>query len=322
MCAFNDSLQAVHWVSATFVSSTHVQCTTPAAALGPAWVDLSFSGLSFTPPSWTTFTYARLPRVVSVLPGRASTLGGTPITVSGYLFLNSPNLRVRIDATLYTPVFVSSQELHVTTNAHGAGSYQVRVTNNLQEFSTDTVNVQFTTPITVASFTPVNVTWLGGTLVTITGAGFYNTSLAVCQFGTGTLAPAQIASTTTATCAAPFQPAGTTLSLALSLDGGGVFATLPKQVRFLETTIPTGISPTMGPAAGSSTVYLTVASGASTRFNTSVMSLSVQIGAGPDARYATPGFVNATAIRFVMPAMFPGTGSSLHAVLLALSKVC
>jgi hypothetical protein len=117
---------------------------------------------------------AGLPPVISSLsPTHGTAAGGTTVTINGNYFVSG--CIVNFDNVAATDVtFISTTQITCKTPAHAAGLVNVTVTN--PDFLKDTSVNAYTFEGQITSVTPNHGTLVGGTHVTIAGAGFINGS--------------------------------------------------------------------------------------------------------------------------------------------------
>lgn len=107
------------------------------------------------------------PTVLSISALKGYTSGGQRVTITGSSFVSGATVTFGgVAAT--NVVFVSDTTLRCTTGAHAVGTVDVVVTN--PDANTGTLAAAFT--YVVLSVAPLTGSVSGGTLVTITGAGF------------------------------------------------------------------------------------------------------------------------------------------------------
>jgi plastocyanin len=168
----------------TVVNSTTIQATSPAHS--EAAVDVAVvnpDGQTFTMPS--AFTFIGM-HVVSVSPNSGSTSGGTNVTISGSAFQSGAT--VTFGARPATNVNVVDSTKIVATTPLGPASEQLQVdivvTN--PDGTSATLHPGFNyslPPLQVTSVSPPVAVPGGGTVVTITGAGFTNAVSSRVTFG-------------------------------------------------------------------------------------------------------------------------------------------
>lgn len=118
------------------------------------------------------FTYvAPAPTVSSIDPGSGTTLGGTPVTITGTGFASDATVAIGgVGAT--GVAVVSATTITATTGSHSAGAVSVVVTNADTQAGSLVNAYTYVAPPTVSSISPVSGSTLGGTAVTIAGTGF------------------------------------------------------------------------------------------------------------------------------------------------------
>ena len=160
-----------------YISSTQLRAVTPPGTAGPQPVMVrNPNGSTVTLAGGFTYNGAvAAPIIASLSPTSGPTSGGTQITLRGTNFVSGATLRVGgVAATGVS--FVSSTELRATTPAGTAGSQEVQMTNPNGQSATWPTGFTYTSSnpsgLTITSVSPSSGTYLGGTLITITGANF------------------------------------------------------------------------------------------------------------------------------------------------------
>lgn len=188
--------------SVTVTSATSLTVITPAHAAGP--VNVSVTGPGGTGSLPNAFTYTATPAVSSVAPNTGSTDGGDTVVITGTDFTGTTT--VRFDNITATITGQTATTVTVVTPAHVAGVAVVSVTG---PGGTSTVNGSFTyaapTP-TIGSISPVSGPITGGTLVTLTGAGF--TGATAVSFGGSAGTAITVTSPTSLTVTTPAHALG------------------------------------------------------------------------------------------------------------------
>jgi len=227
-CRFGEDANAVV-PAVNFINSTHIVCITP-PTVTPRIVllDVSNNGKSQAAnfsSSGISFAYDELVVIGEVFPLLGPSSGNFTVAVRGAGFLNPcenyGNELVPVDNRIAAPLprchelkcrfgAVVTQALYMHENLiecfsppHSAGLFNLEVSNNDQDYT------QFETPFyfypdpTIRVISPVNGPAVqGGTLVTITGTGFVNTTSLSCRFGTS-VATATFLSSSTIQCPTP-----------------------------------------------------------------------------------------------------------------------
>ncbi|KAL7434371.1 hypothetical protein ACHAXM_004035 [Skeletonema potamos] len=125
--------------------------------------------------------------ITSIHPSFGDTNGGTPVT------LKVGNDKNKIDSIshcifgdLYIPATKSQSSMTIQCTSPPmmkAGSVPVGLSMNGEDFSISTYTFDFIHPATFSALTPTGGPELGGTIVTISGSNFANSSEFACYFG-------------------------------------------------------------------------------------------------------------------------------------------
>jgi hypothetical protein len=236
--------------SIVIVDATTITCETPAHAPGPVSVTVTNDFGSDTLVGG--FTYNTPPSISSVAPQHGSTLGGTPITVTGNNFTTTPDTTVTFGgAPAVNVAVVNATTITCETPAHAAGAVNVTVTNSN---GSDTLPAGFTyhNAPSLSSVVPSNGTKTGGTSVTITGSDFTTVGPTTVTFGGVAASNIVIVNSITITCTTPphaVGPVDLTVTNNFGSDtlvGGFTYVEPPPEVL--------AISPEHGPIAGGTSV--------------------------------------------------------------------
>ncbi len=155
----------------TVVSSTQINCTTPAHTLGVVTVTITnVDAQSASLPSGFTFL-GPTPSLVGVSPAVGPVAGGTRITLTGSSF--AAGATVDLGGTPATSVvFVSSSILTATTPAHATGFVTVRATNPDNQVASLPGGFEYRVPPSITTTIPPSGSTNGGTLITVYGSNF------------------------------------------------------------------------------------------------------------------------------------------------------
>ncbi|MBI2550207.1 IPT/TIG domain-containing protein [Candidatus Woesearchaeota archaeon] len=161
--------------SVTSSTSNTINVVTPAHAAGAVNVVVTNpDGQFYTLVNG--FTYVPPPSITSITPNSGSTVGGTPITITGDYFQSG--LSVTIGTSVATDVVVSPDGKNgktitaTTSSSLTAGAKDVTVTNPDGQFSILPSAFTYVFPPSVTSITPNSGSTVGGTPITITGDYF------------------------------------------------------------------------------------------------------------------------------------------------------
>ncbi len=242
---------------ATVLCSSTTTCTaTSPAGTGTVNVRITTGGQTSAGTSLDLFTYVAGPTVSALSPASGPSAGGTVVTITGGGFSTSGATTVTFGTTPATNVLCSSTTTCTATSPAGTGTASVRLTVGGQT-SADTVADDFTyiaAPF-VTGLSPTSGPSAGGTVVTITGGGFSTTSGATTvTFGTTVATNVLCSSTTTCTATSP---TGTgTVNVRITTGGQTSAGTSLDLFTYVAAPTVTGLSPTSGPSAGGTTVFI------------------------------------------------------------------
>jgi hypothetical protein len=193
------------------------------------------------------------PEVRSLSMTRGKVAGGQRIAVRGRGFTHVQAVlfgRVRGSAVRV----VSPWGLRVTTPAHRAGAFPVRVVTSHGTSPIGTVRFSFVRPPAVASIGPAAGPTVGGDTVRVTGARF-GTAVRV-LFGGVAGTNLKVTSSTALTVVAPPHEAGA-VDVRVVTRYGKSPAVTADRYRYLARPTVTNVSPGSGPAAGGTVVTIT-----------------------------------------------------------------
>ncbi|MBR0848152.1 IPT/TIG domain-containing protein [Bradyrhizobium diazoefficiens] len=239
--------------SFTVNSATSITATAPA---GAGVVDIKVttaSGGTSATSAADQFTYVAPPVISSISPTAGPTGGGTTVIITGTGL--SAATAVVFGATAATGFTVNSATQITATSPAGTGTVDVRVTTPIGGTSAVSAADQFTyvAAPAVTSMSPTSGPGGGGTTVTIIGTGF-STASAV-TFGAIAASGFTISSSTQIIATSP---AGTgTVDIHVTNPGGTSATSAADQFTYIPAPAVTSISPSFGPAAGSTTVTIT-----------------------------------------------------------------
>ena len=149
------------------------------------------------------------PAVASFQPGSGPTTGGTNVVISGSGF--SPGASVLFGTTAAASAAVTdANTISATAPAHTAGNVAITVSNSDGQTATSAGLFTYLTPqpqLSISAVSPVNGSPNGGTVVTINGAGFTGSNVAVI-FGGVAGTGLQVITPTSLTVITPAHAAG------------------------------------------------------------------------------------------------------------------
>ena len=233
-------------------SSTSCTATSPGESAGVVDVTVTTPGGMSSSGSSDHFTYDATPSVTGITPVAGPIAGGTVVTITGTGFADASGASFAGNASSYT--IVSDTSITATSPAGTAGTVDITVTNETGTSSTSSSD-HFTYDATpsVTGITPVAGPIAGGTVVTITGTGFADTSGA--SFA-GNAASYTIVSDTSITATTPAHAAGV-VDVTVTNETGTSSTGSSDHFTYDATPSVTGITPVAGPIAGGTVVTIT-----------------------------------------------------------------
>jgi hypothetical protein len=279
--------------SVSVVNSTTITATTPAGSARSVNVTVTNpNGQSGTLSN--AFTYSLpAPMVTGVTPVSGSTIGGTPITISGTNFVAGATVSLGSSAATVV-TFVNSTTITATTPAGVAGSVNVTVTNpDGQSGTLSNAFAYSATAPTVGSVSPNTGFTTGGTAVTITGTNF--AAGAAVSLGGGPATGVNVLNGTTITATTPAHAAGPVNIVVTNTDGQS--GTLTAGFTYvLPAPTVASVTPISGSTTGGTSITIS-----GTNF---VAGATVSLGSSAATGVAV---VNGTTITATTPAGAAGT---------------
>ena len=240
------------------VDPGQLTAVTPAATLGVAGVEVR-TPAGPSPTSTATYSFAGPPVITSVSPATGPTAGGGVVSIHGVDLHRVTGVSFGgVPATSWThrPFF---GRIDATAPPHAAGPVDVRVDSaegTSVPSSGSTYTYEGTNPV-ITSLGPPFGPPAGGTVVTITGAGF--TGATGVRFGAGRPAASfTVVSDTEITATSPPGPAETVVNLFVDTPTGTNPPSAAGWFRFGSHPRPglVSVSPNAGPVAGGTAVTI------------------------------------------------------------------
>ena len=196
------------------------------------------------------------PAVTGITPVSGDVAGGTSVTIQGSGFVTGAAVNIAGNAATGVTVG-SATSITATTPAGSAGPADVTVINPDSQAATLTNGFTYTSsggnqPPTFGGVSPASGPTAGGTVITVTGSGFY--AGVTVTVGGGNATGVSLISGATLTCTTPSGGAGAADVVVTNLDaqsatGTGAFTYVPPpQIS--------GFTPSQGPAAGGNAVTI------------------------------------------------------------------
>src|SRR6185436_1413528 len=240
-------------------SDTTLTCRAPAGAAGTT-VDVSVSNANGTGTRPAAFRYHAEPTLTAVTPNKGPASGGTSVTLRGSGFLNdSPGKTLVFFGNFTaTDVLVVNDTTVTCTSPIGSAGNSVDVSvHNANGNAIRPDGFRFNPLPRLLTLTPASGSELGGTAVTLTGAGFVANAAGdnAVIFGTTPATNVVVANDNSLTCVTPPGVAGTDVDVRLNNTNGN--ATLTAAYRYTTAPRLTALAPTDGTALGGTSVTLT-----------------------------------------------------------------
>jgi len=239
-------------LSIVTLNSTTITCVTPAGTAATD-VEVSVTNANGTHALPAAFRYFAPPVLTGLAPARGPAAGGTTVTISGSGFLDpdaGANLVLFDGIAALDVIELTDKELTCTTPPGVSGaSVSVLIANGNGSAQLDNAFRYFTAP-TLTALTPSQGPAAGGTLVTLTGAGFaeLGAGTTVVRFGSNAASEVTVVTDGQLTCRTPAGTPGSSVAVSLDNANGSASATL--SFRYHARPTLTSVTPARGPASG------------------------------------------------------------------------
>jgi hypothetical protein len=286
-------------VPATAVVTVHdglITCLAPAGAPGSrADVRVWNQGGSATLAA--AYRYHLQPVLSGVSPSEGSAFGGELLTLrgSGFASDQAQGHEVRLGAASASELSVVDDTTLTCRVPPGSAGATVDIELSLSNGAARLpAAFRYRPAPTLQSLSPSGGSPLGGTLVTLSGAGFAQAGAGTTRvsFGAGTASQVSVSDDTTLTCRAPPGLPLAQVDVRLQNDNGE--GLLTAAYRYHAAPLIAGLAPGNGPASGGTTVLLT-----GSGFRTSVVGANAVTFGGRPARSVTT--VDDARVRAVAP---------------------
>ena len=247
-------------VPARFVSPMELECLSPENELGDIFVEISNNRQQFS-STRRVFTVYPNSEVFSIYPPTGRALGGTSLSVSGKGFLHLPTLQcVFNNSKRSSAMYVNTSLVKCITppeDTRLGGGVSVHVSNNGEDLTQSSALFAYINAFEIQSIEPTSGPTLGGTLITIFGQNFVNTTTLYCQFGY-TKVIATYVSSDKIKCVSPIANSTDIVSLKIVYNTGSEFLLVPHKFKYYLPEIIYSISPSSVSAELNKTVYVFV----------------------------------------------------------------
>ncbi len=237
----------------TVVSATKITADSPA---GTGTVDVTVTtlgGTSVANPPADQFSYVAAPSVTGLSPATGPVAGGTLVTITGTGFTGAT--AVKFGTSAATNVTVVSATKITADSPAGTGTVDVTVTTlgGTSVANPPADQFSYVAAPSVTGLSPATGLAAGGTLVTITGAGFSGTTAV--KFGATAATSFSVVSDTKITATSP---AGSgVVDVTITTAGGTSVASAADKFTYLSVPAVTGFDSSSEPIAGGMQVTIT-----------------------------------------------------------------
>jgi hypothetical protein len=189
-----------------FINRTHLLCIAP-PPLSSGYVSffISIDGVETSNKRKTLwYRYDEQPALTQIVPGSGPAVGNFSLQIYGGPF-GSPHYEYMCKFGRKTVVasYVALNQITCNAPSQVPGVYDLRITQNGQDFSEDFERIQFYDTILIRHISPYSgPTFNAGTQVALYGSNFLNSSAAMCKFH-GIIVPADYVSENEIICEAP-----------------------------------------------------------------------------------------------------------------------
>jgi PKD repeat protein len=239
------------------VSDTRLTCTTP-PGVGGAQVDVRVSGENGADTLAAGYHYFLEPKVTAVSPASGPPGGATAVVLTGSNFTKNapgPNVVHFGTATALGVVTISDTVIQCSAPPGAGGASVDVVVDNANGTGRLALGYRYQRTPTLASLAPLFGPHAGGTLVTLAGSGFLESSSTPLTVLFGGVAATAVTPSDdqTLTCRTPSLGDGT---VDVELRNSNGVARLPQAFRFVTRPELTGVEPSAGSARGGTEVTL------------------------------------------------------------------
>eukprot|EP00698_Gefionella_okellyi_P025823 TRINITY_DN9606_c0_g1_i1.p1 TRINITY_DN9606_c0_g1~~TRINITY_DN9606_c0_g1_i1.p1 ORF type:complete len:5899 (-),score=1194.87 TRINITY_DN9606_c0_g1_i1:131-16627(-) len=293
----------------TFVSTTLIQCITPAFnASTQAVVDVALNGQNFNSTS-TVFYFYQVPVISSSMSPNSGPIDGlTFVNLTGVNFYPTDIITVQLNGTGFAPLIVNATYVSptlvtfTTPPLPGTGSFSTSIALNGQQYTNTIPFLSYATPVNVTGDVPSVGPNTGGTVIVLSGLRFVNTGLITVKFymdeSTQLISTATFVTSTLITTVSPsftglaINPL-TTLYVALNGQQYNDFSRVT--FAFYDLYNISALSVFGGPTLGNTSLTVTGSNFVNTR------QITVQFVNGAQVAIVNGTFVSTTAIALYTP---------------------
>ena len=207
-CHFGRDNRGASVPATAFINSSCIKCVSPPVLyVRSVRLEVSNNGADSVQHNQSFmgrwFTFDRQVFISNIYPKSAPTTGNSSIRVVGDHFLPTDEMKCKFGSKIVQGVWLNGHEVVCRTPTHISGSYNLEITVNDQDYTTQELPFLFYSPIYMTSIHPVSgPAWAAGTALHVYGGGFINTSTLSCRLADTTV-PADYVSDTEIICYTP-----------------------------------------------------------------------------------------------------------------------
>lgn len=264
----HSNLTLACFIRATWLSSTHIVCTTPPFKRGSVSVEVTTNDFDYTTDR-VQFKYRSMLELNSLYPQHGNQNGGTEITLSGSKFEYSSSLSCKFNCpstgrSINMPAtFLSEKQVRCTTPhwplSPPDGLTSISILSNGADESSNSLFFEYAHLPVVSYIVPSSGQISGGSNITIIGEYFRHASELSCRFGGEFIVPAVFLNVTKISCISPplsqLSREGDVLRYAVHVSTNGKDFSLSASDFWYETApMITSVLPTNGPFDGGTSI--------------------------------------------------------------------
>jgi alpha-tubulin suppressor-like RCC1 family protein len=226
-------------------SDTMISGITPAGIAGAR--DISVTTSAGTATKTAAFTYVSPPFITSISPTTGSSLGGTPITITGSNFTGE--ISVMVGSARATNVVVSSSTTLTAVTPAGTPGAHVVTVRAFGGSATKISAFTYIAPPAIATVTPSTGRLAGGTAITIAGTNLSGATVTI----DGKAATSVVASASSINATTPAGTAGAK-NVVVTTRGGS--ATKTGGFTYVAAPTVATVTPSSGPLTGGTAITI------------------------------------------------------------------
>ena len=200
-------------------------------------------------------------QVFSLQPSLGPEYGGTTVNVLGANFVRTKQLLCEFDDVQVEATWISVSLLQCQTPPSRPRVVTFKISSNgqLSGYSTGYLEFTYFNAVTLSSIHPSYGSYKGGTLITVKGTGFFNSSSFCCRFGGRIIRSITFIDSTTIVCESPPMTQSdnkNAIILQLSANFGHDVTFNEIEFTYAEPYFIQSIHPRLGPKGGGTLVFI------------------------------------------------------------------